>query len=74
MARGESDRFLKVLAESRKDGQAVRQRLYLDMLAELLPRFRRKVVVAPGQDLDLSLISDEKPEKPPTASPAEAVP
>jgi modulator of FtsH protease HflK len=59
LARGEAERFTKVLAEARKDPGATRRRLYLEALAELLPRFRRKVVVEPGQDLDLSLFADE---------------
>jgi len=62
LAKGEADRFTKVLGESSKDLVATRQRLYLEALAVLLPRFSRKVVVAPGQDLDVSLFSDEKPE------------
>src|SRR3712207_8442309 len=45
---GEADRFAKVLAESRKSPAATRRRLYLEAVATLLPRFRRKVVVAPG--------------------------
>jgi membrane protease subunit HflK len=61
-ARGDADRFSKVLAESRKDLSATRRRLYLEALAELLPRFTRKVVVAPGQNLDISLFSDEAPK------------
>ena len=60
VARGEADRFTKVLAESRKDPAATRRRLYLEALAELLPRFGRKVVVAPGRDVDLSLIAEEE--------------
>jgi membrane protease subunit HflK len=60
-ARGEADRFAKVLAESRKDLAATRRRLYLEALAELLPRFTRKVVVAPGQDLDISLFTEGTP-------------
>ena len=60
VARGEADRFTKVLAESRKDLDATRRRLYLEALAELLPRFPRKVVVAPGQDLDLSLFTEAR--------------
>jgi membrane protease subunit HflK len=58
-ARGEAERFTRVLAEARKSPESFRRRLYLETLAELLPRFRRKVVVAPGQDLDLSLFGDE---------------
>lgn len=59
VARGEADRFTRVLVESRKDLKATRRRLYLEALATLLPRFRRKLVVAPGQDVDLSLIADQ---------------
>ena len=54
-ARGEADRFTRVLAEARKAPDAFRRRLLLETLAELLPRFRRTVIVAPGQDLDISL-------------------
>jgi membrane protease subunit HflK len=54
-ARGEADRFTKVLAAARKDPLATRRRLYLEALTELLPRFRRKVIVAPGQGVDVSL-------------------
>lgn len=59
-ARGEADRFSKVLAAASADLPATRQRLYLEMLIELLPRFQRKVVVAPGQDLDVSLFADSE--------------
>lgn len=57
-ARGEADRFTRVLAEARKSPAAYRQRLYLEALAELLPRFRRKVLVAPGLGLDIGLTED----------------
>jgi membrane protease subunit HflK len=59
---GEADRFTKLLAEIRKNPDPARQRLYLDTLATLLPRFARTVVIAPGQDLDLSLIQDDAPQ------------
>jgi membrane protease subunit HflK len=55
IARGEADRFTKLLGEARKNPRAVRQRLYLETVAELFPRFNRKVVVAPGRDVDLSV-------------------
>jgi membrane protease subunit HflK len=61
-AKGEADRFAKVFAESRKDLAATRRRLYLEALAELLPRFTRKVVVAPGHDLDISLFTEGGPK------------
>ncbi len=59
VARGEAERFTRVLAEARKDPEATRRRLYLEALAELLPRFRRKVIVEPGQSVDLSLFADD---------------
>ena len=59
VAHGEAERFSRVLAEARKDLQATRSRLYLEALAELLPRFARKVMIEPGQDLDISLFADE---------------
>jgi membrane protease subunit HflK len=68
-AKGEADRFTKVLAESRKDLAATRRRLYLEALAELLPRFSRKVVVAPGHDLDISLFTEGGPKTAGGASP-----
>jgi membrane protease subunit HflK len=59
-ARGEADRFTLVLAESKKNAEATRRRLYLETLAELFPRFRRKVIVAPGEELDLGLFAEEE--------------
>jgi modulator of FtsH protease HflK len=58
-ARGEAARFTQVLAEARKAPGPFRQRLFLETLAELLPRFRRTVVVPSGQDLDITLFGDE---------------
>ncbi len=58
-ARGEAERFTRVLVESRNAPGAFRRRLFLETLAELLPRFRRTVIVASGQDLDISLLDDE---------------
>jgi membrane protease subunit HflK len=59
VARGQAEGFLKVHAESSKSPEATRRRLYLAALATLLPRFQRTLVVAPGQNLDLSLIAIE---------------
>jgi membrane protease subunit HflK len=58
-ARGEAARFTQVLAEAQRAPGAFRQRLYLEMLAEILPRFRRSVVVPAGQDLDITLFSGQ---------------
>ncbi|MGO9464828.1 MAG: protease modulator HflK [Isosphaeraceae bacterium] len=62
-ARGEAQRFSQVLAEARKSSGAYERRLFLETVAELLPRFRRTVVVAPGQDLDISLIVEDEPPR-----------
>ncbi len=59
-ARGEADRFTKILSEARKQPAATRQRLYLETMAEVLPRLGRKMVVQQGQDLDLSVFSDQE--------------
>ncbi|MGE3819659.1 MAG: FtsH protease activity modulator HflK [Isosphaeraceae bacterium] len=58
-AKGAADRFAKLLAEVQKNPMAARRRLYLDALAELLPRFARKVVVPAGRDVDLTLFAEE---------------
>ncbi|HEY2154090.1 MAG TPA: protease modulator HflK [Isosphaeraceae bacterium] len=56
MARGEADRFARLTAEVSKSPRSARQRLYLEALAELLPKLSRKVIVAPGRDVDLSVV------------------
>jgi len=58
-ARGEAARFTEVLAEARNAPGPFRQRLFLETLAELLPRFRRTIVVSPGQNLDLTLFDED---------------
>lgn len=62
-ARGEAERFKRVLAEARTAPLAFRRRLFLETIADLLPRFRRTIVVAPGQDLDISLLVDDPPTR-----------
>lgn len=59
-AHGEAERFSRVLAEARKSAGSYEQRLFLETLAELLPRFRRTVVVAHGQELDISLLVEDE--------------
>ncbi len=70
VARGEADRFARVLAESSKAPDATRRRLYLELLADLLPRLGRKVVVGRGEAVDLSLFADDAPTStPPRGAP-----
>jgi membrane protease subunit HflK len=65
VARGEADRFTKVLAQAEKAPEATQRRLYLEALGELLPRFTRKVVVEQSSGLDVGLFADEGQEGPP---------
>ena len=58
-AEGEADRFAAVLAEVRLAPAASRHRLYLTALAELLPRFDRKVVVDSDGGVDLGLFAGQ---------------
>ncbi len=44
-ARGEADRFTRVLTEYQKAPAVTRQRLYLEVLGEILPKVRRKVII-----------------------------
>jgi membrane protease subunit HflK len=62
-ARGEAERFTMVAAEARKSSGAFEHRLFLETLGEILPRFRRTVVVAPGQDLDVSVLLGGEPDR-----------
>jgi membrane protease subunit HflK len=62
-ARGEAERFTRVAAEARKSRGAFEHRLFLETIGEILPRFRRTVVVAPGQDLDVSLLLGDEPDR-----------
>lgn len=57
-ARGESDRFVAVLAEYRRAPERTRERLYLETLEEILPRVRVLVSDgdASGKDVDLHLV------------------
>jgi membrane protease subunit HflK len=59
MARGEADRFVRLAAEVARDPVAARQRLYREAIAELWPRFAKKVIVAPGRDVDLSIVGEK---------------
>jgi len=59
VAHGEADRFTQVWNESRKALPATRRRLYLETLSFLLPRLQRKLIIAPGQTVDINLFTDD---------------
>ena len=49
-ARGEADRFVSVYEEYRKAPEVTRKRIYLETIADVLPRIGKKIVV--DEDLD----------------------
>jgi membrane protease subunit HflK len=56
-ARGQTSRFLSVLAEYRKAPQPTRRRLYLETIEAVLPRVKRYVVDdGEGKGLDLRIL------------------
>jgi membrane protease subunit HflK len=55
-ASGEAERFNKVLAEYVKAPEVTRRRLYLEVMADILPRIRRKVIVDDGLEGLLPLL------------------
>ncbi len=55
LARSDADRFEALRVEAGRDPVATRRRLYRDMLAALLPRLGRTLVVPAGESVDLSL-------------------
>jgi membrane protease subunit HflK len=62
LARGRASRFLALVAEAEAAGdrRLMVRRLYLDMLRELLPRVKRKLVLAPDEPVDLSILGDRE--------------
>lgn len=60
-ARGESARFLSVLAEYREAPEVTRARMYLEAIAEVLPRAGRILVVQDGQFGPLPLLDLNAP-------------
>ena len=55
-AKGESDRFLVTLNEYKKAPEITRKRLYLETLAEVLPKAKEKYIIDPRQTSILPLL------------------
>ncbi len=55
-AKGESDRFLVTLSEYKKAPEITRKRLYLETLAEVLPKAKEKYIIDPRQSSILPLL------------------
>ncbi len=60
LAVGRADRFRSLLAEANESRALTVRRLYLDQIGELLPMVRRKLVLTPGEAIDLSLFEGEQ--------------
>jgi membrane protease subunit HflK len=58
-AEGEAERFERLLAEYRQSPALTAQRLYLDTMAATLPKFRSKLILDSGGNLDLSILREE---------------
>ena len=56
LARGRAARFLSMLAGVETSRALTVRRIYLDTLRELLPKVGRKIVLAPEEPVDLSVI------------------
>ena len=55
-AKGESERFLAILAEYKKAPQITQKRLYLETLFEVLPKAKEKYIIDPKQSSVLPLL------------------
>jgi membrane protease subunit HflK len=60
-AQGETERFAKLLAEYQRSPDLTARRLYLETMAELLPKLRAKLIIGSGTPLDLSIIREAPP-------------
>ncbi len=68
-ARAEADQFLALLGEFRRSPALSLRRRYIESAQELLGRVRRKLVLPPGQSVDLTILGAIAPARVPTAAP-----
>ncbi len=59
LARSEAERFVALLYEYRKAPAVAAARMYLETIAEIVPRFRAKLIIDRGQDVDLTIMRDQ---------------
>ncbi|HMF36271.1 MAG TPA: hypothetical protein VKF17_06510, partial [Isosphaeraceae bacterium] len=59
-SRAGAQRFLALLAEARRAPELTAQRIYLDTMKALLGRVRRKIVLPPGDSVDLTVLGIEE--------------
>ncbi|MFH1577967.1 MAG: FtsH protease activity modulator HflK, partial [Candidatus Omnitrophota bacterium] len=55
-AKGEAERFSAILAEYEKAPEITRKRLYLETLADVLPKAKEKYIIDPKQSSILPLL------------------
>jgi membrane protease subunit HflK len=65
-ARAEADRFLALLGEVRRSRDLTIRRLYLETVQALLEGVRRKLILPPGDSIDLTVLGLRGPAAPPT--------
>jgi len=59
-SRAGAQRFLALLAEARRAPELTAQRIYLDTMKSLLSRVRRKIILPPGDAVDLTVLGIEE--------------
>ncbi|HEV7222434.1 MAG TPA: FtsH protease activity modulator HflK [Pirellulales bacterium] len=59
-AQGEAARFESLLAEYRQSPALTANRLYLEAMAETLPKLRAKLIIDSASDVDLSILREER--------------
>jgi membrane protease subunit HflK len=59
-AQGEAARFESLLAEYRRSPALTANRLYLEAMAETLPKLRAKLIIDSASDVDLSILREER--------------
>lgn len=60
-ARSDADRFLALLAEVRRSREMTIRSLYIDSVQSLLARVRRKLVLPPGDSIDMTILGRRDP-------------
>jgi membrane protease subunit HflK len=59
LARSDAERFAKLLYEYQKAPAITITRLYLETMSEVIPRFRSRIIVDSGKDVDIMIMREE---------------
>ena len=60
-AEGEAERFVSLLTQYELSPELTASRLYLQTMAETLPKFRSKLIIDNQSEMDLSILREEQP-------------